>query len=342
MLPRSVRRLMPGLSTFAVILALLATLGALDAPSAAAAPAPDVATARSDVGPTAISDDSIGTLGITKTGWNVIGLDSNRVTVGPNQFPNGVLLCNEVGAATLTGTATWNWTDPDDSAIDLDVSSPALASWEVPGGECRSVYWTITVNRATSSYFKSRGFNINVSVTGGDSATIASGQEMYVEKLVSQNRNVVYGITGPGIGGGGEALVGETYDYVVTGATAPGGYEQLEFAAVFPPNLFEVISVSQNYAANTAPTRVLTPNPQVYADGCDWNNTTRACMSTGKVGGTMSSTYRVKIKAAASGASINTLIYDFSGSSYHYNADFTGSVTSITTTQPSLTVTKEF
>ena len=33
-------------------------------------------------------------LTITKTTWNVIGLDSNNVNSGPNQFPVGVEVCN--------------------------------------------------------------------------------------------------------------------------------------------------------------------------------------------------------------------------------------------------------
>jgi hypothetical protein len=35
-----------------------------------------------------------GILTVTPITWNVIGLDSNNVTVGPNHFPVGARVCN--------------------------------------------------------------------------------------------------------------------------------------------------------------------------------------------------------------------------------------------------------
>ena len=34
------------------------------------------------------------TVSVTPISWNVIGLDSNNVNVGPNHFPVGVRVCN--------------------------------------------------------------------------------------------------------------------------------------------------------------------------------------------------------------------------------------------------------
>src|SRR4030043_413915 len=49
----------------------------------------------------------------------------------------------------------------------------------------------------------------------------------------------------------------------------------------------------------------------------------RACTSTGKYGGDIVVAYNVTIiGGGGTTQTLNTLIYDFSGSSYHYNSDF--------------------
>jgi len=58
-------------------------------------------------------------------------------------------------------------------------------------------------------------------------------------------------------------------------------------------------------------------------------------MGTGKVGGNITSYYTVRIKSAGSAMPLNTVIYDFSGSSYHYNADYGTGPTITTTPAPS-------
>lgn len=52
-------------------------------------------------------------LAITPITWNVIGLDSNNVNVGPNHFPIGVRVCN-VGDVTATNVkSTFNFESGD-------------------------------------------------------------------------------------------------------------------------------------------------------------------------------------------------------------------------------------
>ena len=68
------------------------------------------------------------------------------------------------------------------------------------------------------------------------------------------------------------------------------------------------------------------------AMACTWENDPnspnyRSCLSTGKAGGDITVTYKVKIISVPASPLVNpeplsTLIYDFSGSSYHYNADY--------------------
>ncbi|RFC36002.1 MAG: conserved repeat domain-containing protein [Candidatus Nitrotoga sp. LAW] len=86
---------------------------------------------------------------------------------------------------------------------------------------------------------------------------------------------------------------------------------------------------------------------KIYADGCQWVNDPtdvitpiyRECLGSGKYGGSTTLTYVVEVKTgaaalASTGVSINALLYDFSGSSYHYNADQSAAVTFNFTNNP--------
>jgi hypothetical protein len=56
-------------------------------------------------------------LTITPITWNVIGLDSNNVNVGPNHFPVGARVCNTGDTAATNVTARLIW-DSNNSYID--------------------------------------------------------------------------------------------------------------------------------------------------------------------------------------------------------------------------------
>src|SRR5690349_2699922 len=52
-------------------------------------------------------------LTITPITWNVVGLDSNNVNVGPNNFPVGARVCNTGSAASnLVATFVWDTSNP--------------------------------------------------------------------------------------------------------------------------------------------------------------------------------------------------------------------------------------
>jgi uncharacterized repeat protein (TIGR01451 family) len=67
-------------------------------------------------------------------------------------------------------------------------------------------------------------------------------------------------------------------------------------------------------------------------------------LSTGKYGGTVTVVYNVTIIGGAGSSNVlSTLIYDFSGSSYHYNADFSTSARIANIVGPStVTIAKRF
>ena len=72
----------------------------------------------------------------------------------------------------------------------------------------------------------------------------------------------------------------------------------------------------------------LIPMIDLYGDSCLWENDPddpnyRSCLDVGKNGGDVTVAYTIKIiGGAGTSDSLNSLLYDFSGSSYHYNSDF--------------------
>src|SRR5262249_12171732 len=216
------------------------------------------------------------------------------------------------------------------------------------------------VTQDAGAHDQTRDFHIEASATGA--STVQTGgtggnRELFVEKLISQNRNGTRGITVSGAVScsGGDTTPndpktcatplnctmapGATATFTFSSFTATGGYEQLVAFVNWPNNLFEIQSVSAAYTQPLLP--AYNSNHAVYADACGWNNDPSdghykegsggnpGCnltdmYSAGKAGGDpISTTYTIKALAAGS-KTLNEMIYDFSGSSYHYNNDFGG------------------
>jgi len=267
------------------------------------------------------------TLTIRPITWNVVGLDSNKVSSGPDTFPVGARVCDtgDTAAAAVVSNIVWDTTN---AFINL-VGPSSLSLASLAPGVCSDFYYQIQVTRSSSAYNTTRRYHITAAATGVGAVSTPTPREIFVEHLVSQNRNSVTAITGPG--GIGDpppttVYVGETYTYVLFSSTATGGYEQLETFLNLPDTIFQITAVSQTYTAPPNGT-----NDTVYADACGWQNDPtlanyRSCVGPpnftgGKAGGDVVTHYTVKILAAGS-ANITALIYDFSGSSYHYNSDF--------------------
>lgn len=258
-------------------------------------------------------------LTVEVTTWNVIGLDSNDVTSGPATYPVGAWVCNPGTDAAPATTATFVWTTTN-AAIDL--ASPATTSiGSIAPGACVDVYWDVTVVRSVASFDASRGYEIDVSSSAGVSAVTPSPRELYVERLISQNRNSVNSIVGPTA-----VTVGDEVTYTVDASTATNGYEQIEAFLTLNPSIFQLLRTTVSYAAPPA------TSDRMYADACGWDDvptspTYRSCIGPegipgGKAGGALISTYTVRIVGEGT-TSLTSAIYDKSGSSYHYNSDFT-------------------
>jgi hypothetical protein len=271
-------------------------------------------------------------LSITPISWGTVGLDSNKVTDGPNVFPVGARVCN-TGTQSATGIQSaivWDSVNPLIALRSGTTSS--LNGGDLLAGTCIDFYYEIEVTRSVSSYNTIRRFHIAASADGLPAVSTPTPREIFVEKLVSQNRNSVVGIklNGANVAFGGtmNLLVGNTYTIELIASTATNGYEQIESFINLPNVIFQTISVSSTYSAPAGYT-----GNKLYEDACGWNpiptsGTYRSCVgptnvSGGKAGGQVSIVYTVKV-LAGSGTSqtLNTLIYDFSGSSFHYNSDF--------------------
>ncbi len=204
----------------------------------------------------------------------------------------------------------------------------------------------------SAAFDTTRRYHVTATDSTGTALTPAP-REIYVEHLVSQNRNGigVNGITLDGAyvpaGGTMNLLVGNTYTIGLHGYTATQGYNQFEAFINFPNTIFQVLSVSTTYSADSNTTNVPNPNPGLYADACVWDAnpsspTYRSCVGgDDKAGGSnVVTTFNVRIlSGAGTSQPLYSLLYDFSGSSYHYNADYPLSFRTAVITDPATALT---
>jgi uncharacterized repeat protein (TIGR01451 family) len=276
------------------------------------------------------------TLTVTPIAWNVIGLDSNNPAAGPANFPVGARVCSSVATTNVNVTFVW-----DSANAFVDLRPGSLTTVNIPSigaGQCSDAYFEVSVVRNASAFDTTRRFHITAADGSGTASTVVP-REIYVEHLISQNRNsitdVKYGtnlgnlVSVPN-GGAMNLVVGNTYVIQLLGGTATQGYNQFEAFINFPNTIFQVLGVTTSYSADNSP-YVPNPNDKLYADACLWENDPnspnyRSCIGGDfKAGGSnVVTTYTIKIVGGGgTSQTLNTLLYDFSGSSYHYNADFT-------------------
>ncbi|MDH5209702.1 MAG: hypothetical protein OEW34_13760, partial [Burkholderiaceae bacterium] len=262
-------------------------------------------------------------LTVTPITWNVIGLDSNDPTSGPRRFPVGARVCSNIATTGVNVNFELATANPY-----VNVRPGSLTSIVIPSlaaGACSDAYFEVEVAANPAAYGTTERYRI----TANDGTGLVSTpvpRELYVERLVSQARNEVSDVKVNGVsipaGGTMTLMVGSVYDITLVGATATQGYNQLESFINFPNTVFQVLSVATTYSVGGTSDRL-------YADACGWENNPaspnyRSCVaSDNKAGGSVSTVYTVRIiSGGGTSEPLNTLIYDFSGSSYHYNADY--------------------
>ena len=266
--------------------------------------------------------------------WGVVGLDSNNVNDGPNLYPVGARVCNTGNAAATNVASAFVW-DSVNALINLRTgSSSSLSLASLAAGTCTDFYYEIEITRSAAAYNTKRGFRITATADTLGVISTPTPRELFVEKLVSQNRNSVTQIKLNGVtvlfGGTMNLVVGSTYTIQLIASTATNGYEQIESFINLPNVIFQTLGVSSTYTAPTGYT-----GDKLYEDACGWDPVPtslnyRSCIGPanvpgpgGKAGGNVTLTYTVKVlSGSGTSATLNTLIYDFSGSSFHYNSDF--------------------
>lgn len=274
-------------------------------------------------------------INVTPTTWNVIGLDSNDISTGPNTFQAGVRACNAGGATLNNLRAEFFW---DSANPYVNLGGANVVRWRaLAPGACVDFYYPVVVTRTAAAYYTARRYHISVGADNVAAVSTPTPRELYVEKLLSQGRNTVYSIVGPN-----SVYVGQTYNYTINADTATQGYPQIETFLNLSNVTYQVLAVSTTFSAPGGAT-----TDRFYADACGWqNNPTlpnyRSCVGPeqfpgGKAGGTVSTTYTVKILGVTGTASAGSLILDFSGSSYHYAS---GPTLAITALSPQLTLGK--
>ncbi len=284
-------------------------------------------------------------LSVTPITWDVIGMDHNDQTAGPDTFLIGARIEN-VGDQTATSlSATINlgdtvqdggageWVSVGTHYIDVSSASSYTLADLAPGATV-DVYFQATIDRASDAFDTARRYTIDAAAMDGGtpiSASTPSPRQLYVEHLVSQNRNATTNITAPDT-----IEPGDTFSIIHDAKTATNGYEQLVSELTLPTDVFEILSVTTTYTADTSPI-VPNPNDKIYADAAGWINDPvsppppeainplyNTVSGLGKVGGTTITTYDVRVRDTAppGSYSLDGVIYDFSGSSYHYNSDY--------------------
>ncbi len=292
-------------------------------------------------------------LTLTPITWNVMGLDSNDVTVGPNNFPVGVRVCNPNATAATNVLLTFVW-DTTDTYINLRSGSYGTAGNPYPtipslaAGACVDVYYEVQITRSPSAYNHTARYHITAAADGLSTSSTPTPREIFVERLVSQSRNYNYDVKLNGVsvpaGGAMNLFVGQTYTIELDSKTATQGYEQIESFINFPNTIFEILSVTSTYNAPAGGT-----STKLYYDACNWesdptNLNYRSCLGVGKAGGDIANTYTIKIlSGGGTSQTLSNLIYDFSGSSYHYNSDYATTYRIANIIDPaSVTITKKF
>jgi len=144
--------------------------------------------------------------------------------------------------------------------------------------ECYDFYYEVEITRNAASYFKTRRYRIDVTYNDGaaQSVSTVTPREIYVEKLVSQNRNEVQDVLLNGVsiplGGTLNLVLGNTYTITLEASTATNGYEQIESFINFKNTIFQILSVTTTYTAFPVPDTDPLAYEKMYADGCGWVN----------------------------------------------------------------------
>ena len=246
------------------------------------------------------ADFRLGTLNLTKGSWDIIGLDHNNVNVGPNQYLIQIRVRNDAltTATNVTANLTFTSTNPYIYLAANETASKYLG--DIAPGATVDVFYLVEVSRSSLAYLTSRNYTVTVGGTNTGSVDTINGT-LYVEKLVSQNRNDVLSISVSNLA----PTIGDVIAVTVVSTTASAGYDIVNLPLTnYNPAILQPINVTVTYGLNTSNNvRLDAPGQTNFVSVWLFNVT------------------------GAGVTSLFGLITDRSGSSYHYNSDFGENIT---------------
>ncbi len=221
---------------------------------------------------------------------------------------------------------------------------------------CQDFYYNFEVTRTDAAWNTYQKYYLRATADNAGTVETARPRQSYIEKLISQARNEVYFFGCDALGGvayAGPTVsvgVGDTFTCQARAHTATA-YPQMSFTSDIPNVIFQVLDVQSTYSDPVGGV-----NSTVYADGCGWvqdptdpryHLSPGACSSEtgfantysdqypytapptegkGAVGNDITTIYKIKVIAFPNGIpnpiKVSNVILDYSGSSYHYNADY--------------------
>ncbi|MEX0914467.1 MAG: hypothetical protein WDZ60_01120, partial [Wenzhouxiangellaceae bacterium] len=190
-------------------------------------------------------------LTVTPITWDIVGLDHNRpLTEGPELFPVGAEVCSDQPTSNVQVDMVWD--DPDDTwIINRPGSQTSLTFDSIAAGECVDAYFEVLVIRDAAAFGQFRPYRI-IAGDAVSSAATPDSRAIYIQELVSQNRNSTELIRWGQLAdesdwqvlGGGAALnleVGESYFIELNSETATD-YEELQSFLSLSNSIFQVKS----------------------------------------------------------------------------------------------------
>ncbi|MGB9838598.1 MAG: DUF11 domain-containing protein [Methanothermobacter sp.] len=247
----------------------------------------------------ATADFRLGTLNLTKGSWDIIGLDHNNVNVGPNQHLIQIRVKNNALtiANNVTANLTFTSTNPYIYLATNETANKYLG--DIAPGATVDVFYLVEISRNSLAYLTSRNYTVTVGGTNTGSADTINGT-LYVEKLVSQNRNDVVSITVSNP----TPAIGDVIAVTVVSKTA-STYDVVNLPLTnYNPAILQPLNVTVTYGPNTSNNvRLDSPGQKNFVSVWLFNVT------------------------GAGVTRLFGLITDGSGSSYHYNSDFGENIT---------------
>ncbi|MGD9627403.1 MAG: carboxypeptidase regulatory-like domain-containing protein, partial [Methanobacteriales archaeon] len=255
----------------------------------------------------------LGTLTLTKGSWDTIGLDHNNVNQGPNQYLVQIRVTNNAltTATNVTANFTWTTTNPYINLAPNENATKNLG--DIPAGATVDALYLIEITRTSTAYDTSRNYTVTVAGTNTGTSDTITGS-LYVQKLVSQNRNDVLSITANNT----TPLVGDTITVTVVSQTASATYNIVNLPLInYNPTILQPLNVTISYGTSTS-NNVRLDNPGATNFNSVWY-----------------------FKVIGTGTTqLFGLITDQSGTSYHYNGDYGENITINVPPEADLGITK--